>query len=160
MPVTYLGFENRAGNLPEPFTKNYKVWLNWHACQLDPLHWWRELVAIPDVKDLRRLAWKICASFLILAVRCEVLLNQDYTMPPSPKSLTRSRFLPDDPTFQDIQWQQLLLTLAYTWALQYWVEKVNPPTLHTCHPLAMSVVELKWQMEGHITFSKQDISMV
>ena len=25
------------------------------------------------------------------------------------------------------------------------------------HPLVMSIVELKWQVEGHFTFSKQDI---
>ena len=47
--------------------------------------------------------------------------------------------------------------LAYAQALQYWVEKVNLPTLDTYHPLAMSVAELKWQMEGCIAFSKQDI---
>ena len=32
--------------------------------------------------------------------------------------------LPDDHTFQDVQLQLLLLTLAYARALQYWVEKV------------------------------------
>ena len=62
----------------------------------DTPHWWEELIAIPDVEDPRRLAWKIHASFLILVVRYEALLNQDYTMSPAPKCLTRGRFLPDD----------------------------------------------------------------
>ena len=90
-------------------------------------------------------------------VRCEALLNQDYTVPPAPKCLARSRFLPGDLTYQDIQWQPLLLTLAYAQAWQYWAEKVSLPTLDAYCPLAMSIVELKWWAEGHITFSKQDI---
>ena len=76
------------------------------------------------------------------------LLHQDYTAPPTPKCLTRNRFLSDDPTYQDVQQQLLLLTLAYSPALQYWVEKVNPPTIDNYCPLAMSVIELKWQVEG------------
>ena len=76
---------------------------------------------------------------------------------PAPKCLTQSRFLPDDPTYWDIWQQLLLLTLAYIWALQYWVEKVNPQTLDTYCPLAMSVVELKWWVERHIAFSKWDV---
>ena len=36
------------------------------------------------------------------------------------------------------------MTLAYAQALQYWVEKVNPPTLYNYCPLVMSVVELRW----------------
>ena len=51
----------------------------------------------------------------------------------------------------------LLLTLAYAQVLQYRVEKVRPPTLGDYHPLVMSVVEFKQQVEGHITFSKQAI---
>ena len=120
------------------------------------LHWWGELVTIPDVEDPRRMAWKICASFVILAIRCEAHLTQDYTVPPAPECLT-CLFLPDNPTYQDIQWQLLLLTLANAQALQYWVEKVNPPTLDTYCPLAMSVLELKWQVEEHIAFSKPDV---
>ena len=157
MAATYLDIKNRVGNPLEPLIKNYEVWLNWHAHQLDSLHWWGELVAIPDVEDPRRLAWKIHASFLIPVVRCGVLLNEDYTMSFAPKCLISSRFLPDDPTSQDVQWQPLLLTLVCARALQYWAEKVNLPTLNTYHPLVMSVVELKWQMEGCITFSKQDV---
>ena len=133
------------------------MWLDWWACQLDTLHWWEELTAIPDVEDLRRLAWKICVSFFIPVVRCETLLSQDYTMPPAPKCLTRGRFLPNHPIYQDVQWQLLLLTLAYAWALQYWVEKVRLLMPGDYCPLMMSIMELKWWVEGHITFSKQDI---
>ena len=78
-------------------------------------------------------------------------------MPPTPKCLSRSRFLPDNLTYQDVHWQPLLLTLAYAQVLQYWVEKVSPPTLHDYHPLVMSRAELKQQVEGHVTFSMLDI---
>ena len=144
MPVTYLCIENRMGDTPKPLIKNYEVWLNWQAHQLDTLHWWGEVTTIPDVEDPRRLAQKICASFLIPVVRFETLLNQDYTACPAPKCLSRSRFLPNDPTYQDDQWQPLLLTLAYAQVLQYWAEKVSLSTLCDYCPLAMSVVELKW----------------
>ena len=106
------------------------------------------MVAILEMKDPKRLAWKIWASFLIPAVRCETFLNQEYTVPPAPKCLTRSRFL---------QLQPKLLILAYAWALQYWAEKVNSPTLDNYHPLVMSVVELRWQVGEHVTFSKWDV---
>ena len=157
MPKTYLDLGNRMGYPPEPSIKNYKMWMDWQACQLDTPHWWAELTAIPEVEDSRKLAQKICTSSLIPAVRCEALPSQDCTVPPAPKCLTRGRFLPDDPSYQDVWWQPLLLTLVYAWMLQYWVEKVRPPTLSDYHPLAMSLVELKQHVEGHITLSKQDV---
>ena len=58
---------------PGPSINNYEVWLTWWAHFLDTPHRWGELTAIPDVEDLRRLAQKICASFLIPVVRCETL---------------------------------------------------------------------------------------
>ena len=125
------------------------MWLDWWAHQLDTPHWWAELIAIPEVEDPR--------SFLIPAFRCEALPSQDYTMSPAPKCLTKGSFLPDDPSYQDVWWQPLLLTVAYTQVLQYWAEKVRPPTLSNYCPLVMSVVELKQCVEGHITFSKQDV---
>ena len=76
---------------------------------------------------------------------------------PHSKCLTRGRFLPKDPSYQDVWWQPLLLTLAYAHELQYRAEKVRPSTLSDYGPLVMSIVELKWQVEGHVTFSKHDI---
>ena len=78
-------------------------------------------------------------------------------MPPAPKCLTRGRFLPDDPSYQDVQWKPLLLTLAYAQVLQYWTEEVSWPASCNCHPLAMSVVELRQPVGRYTTFSKQDI---
>ena len=118
MAITYPDIRNRLGYPPEPSIRNYEIWLDWQECQLDTPHWWVELTAIPKVEDPRRLAQKICTSFLILAVRCEALPGQDYTVPPSPKCLTRGRFLPNDPSYWDVWQQPLLLTMAYAQALQ------------------------------------------
>ena len=76
---------------------------------------------------------------------------------PSPKCLTQSRFLPNDPSYQDVQWQPLLLTMAYAQVLQYWMEKVRPPILNDYHPLAMSMLELKQHVVGYVTFNKWDV---
>ena len=100
---------------------------------------------------------KIHASLFILVVRCEILPGQDYTVPPAPKCLTRGRFLPNDPSYQDVQWQPLLQTMAYAWVLQYWVEKTRLPALLDYHPLAMSVVQLMQHVRGHVTLDKWDI---
>ena len=105
IPTAYPDIGSRMGYLPEPSIRNYEMWLDWQSHQLDTPHWWAELTAIPDVEDPRKLAWKTCTSFLIPVVRCEALPGQDYTMPPTPKCLTRGRFLPDDPSYQDVWWQ-------------------------------------------------------
>ena len=77
-------------------------------------------------------------------------------MPPAPKCLMRGMFLPNDPSYQDIQQKPLLSTLAYAWALQYWAEEAN--LLVPSHEaLAMSVVELRWHMGRYTTFSKWDV---
>ena len=79
-------------------------------------------------------------------------------MPPAPKCLTRSRFVPDVPTYQDIWQQPLLMMVAYARVLQYWVEWANLPVQLDDCLLALNVVELMWQVRGHITFYKWDIN--
>ena len=49
------------------------------------------------------------------------------------------------------------MTLAYAWVLQYWAKGVSPPASTDYHPLAMSVVELRWHMGRYDTLSKHDI---
>ena len=51
MPTTYPDIGNRMGYLPEPSIRNYKIWLDWWACQLDTPQWWVEVTAIPKVAD-------------------------------------------------------------------------------------------------------------
>ena len=85
MPLTCWG--TRWVYPPEPLIKNYELWLDWQAHQLDTPHWWEELTTIPEAGDQKKLAWKICTSFDILVVRCQALWNQDYTRPLLPNAL-------------------------------------------------------------------------
>ena len=46
---------------------------------------------------------------------------------------------------------------AYVWALQFWVEKVDPPTGGKPHLLAGSIVELQEEMNCYLSFSNEDV---
>ena len=41
------GAEDRCESQPEPSIKNYEVWLEWWAFQVNMPDWWGELVTIP-----------------------------------------------------------------------------------------------------------------
>ena len=141
----------------KPSIKDVEAWLDWQAWQMDMAYWWAELTVIPGVEDPRKLAWKICTSFSIPAVRSKVFLGQGYTAPPAPRCLTQNVFLPDDLFYQDIQQQPFLLTMAYAQGLQYWAERLNLPADPDFHPLARSVLELKERVKEHVIFSKKDV---
>ena len=84
-------------------------------------------------------------------------LEQEYTVPPVPKCLNINAFLLDELSYQDIQQQPTLLTVAYARGLQYWAENLNlPRSLDLC-PLAGSVVELRETVQGHVTFNHWDV---
>ena len=119
--------------------------------------WWTELTAILGVEDPWKLTWKIQASFSIPEVRSRVFPGQDYTSPPAPKCLTWNMFLLDELSYQDVQQQPFLLTVAYARGLQYWVEKPNPPDSPDFHPWVRSVIELKERVKEHVMFTKWDI---
>ena len=78
---------HRWNILLEPSIENYKKWLEWQAWQLDTPNWWEELIAIPDIEDIQRLAQKIWASFEEPSVRMEALEVQPFTVPPALKCI-------------------------------------------------------------------------
>ena len=119
--------------------------------------WWRELRAIPGVEDPWKVTWKIRASFSIPQIRGKDFLGQDYTAPPAPKCLIQNVFLPNELFYQDVWHQPLLLTVAYAWGLQFWVEKLNLPENLDFHLLARSIMELMERVGEHIMFTDQDI---
>ena len=137
-PNTKEGWESYP---PEPSIIDVETWLDWQACQLDMPCWWMELIAIPGVEDPQKLIWKIQASFSIPEVRSRVFPGQDYTAPPAPKCLTQNVFFPDELSYQDVQQQPFLLTVAYAQGLQYWAEKLNPSEDPDFCPLVRSVIE-------------------
>ena len=79
---------------------------------MDMPYWWVELTAISEVENPKRLAQKICTSFSNLMVRCKAFPGQGYTAPPALRCITRNLFLPIDLSYQDVQQQPLLLTVA------------------------------------------------
>ena len=85
---TVGGSAQHRQNIPlEMSIENYEKWLEWQAQQLDTPHWWEELIAIPDMKDIQRLAQKVWASFEVPSVRMEALEGQLLTAPPVPKCI-------------------------------------------------------------------------
>ena len=120
-------------------------------------HWWEELIVIPDVEYVWRLAWKIWASFKVPSVRMEALEGWLFTAPPAQKYIQRCEFLPDGLPCQDVRIKPCQMTLTYARALQFWAEKVNLPVSGDPHSLARCVRELRWQVGRYITCNKQGI---
>ena len=84
-------------------------------------------------------------------------LDQQYTMPPAPKCLSRNTFIPNELSYQDVHQQLTLLMITYAWGLQYCAEKFNPPRSPDLHPLVGSIVELREAVQEHVTFSHWDV---
>ena len=60
-------------------------------------------------------------------------------------------------SYQDVQQQPFLLTVAYAQGLQYWTEKLNPPEDLHFHSLTRSVIELRERVKKHVIFTKWDV---
>ena len=100
---------------------------------------------------------KIRASFYISEVRMRDLLEPEYTAPPTPRSLNRKTFLPNELSYQDMWQQPVLLMIAYARSLQYWAEKQSPPRSPDLCPLAGSVIKLWEAVREHVAFNHQDV---
>ena len=151
------GIEGGNDLAPEPSMENYEVWVEWQACWVEKPEWWEELVAIPNVEDHRKLAWKILASQdKVWALK----VMNDYSVPPALNCVKRKLFfLGLYPRFscQDYHQKQPQKTLAYTQALLHWAERANlPHPGEMCH-LARCVQELRWAMKPFTTFSDHAI---
>ena len=83
--------------------------------------------------------------------------DQQYTMPPAPKCLSRNAFILDELSYQDMHQQPTILMITYARGLQYWAEKFNLPTSPDLCPLVGSIVELREAMQEHITFNHWDV---
>ena len=83
--------------------------------------------------------------------------KQQYTTPPAPKCLSRNAFIPDELSYQDVCQQLTLLMVTYARGLQYWVEKLNLPRSPDLCPLVGSIVELRENVQVHVTFNHWDV---
>ena len=121
---------------------NLEMWLEYQAGELGTPAWWEELGAMLGIGDQHKFAHKIRASFYIPEVWIRMSPEWGYTTPLAPQSLNRSTFLLERLTYQNVQQQPALLTIAYTWSLQYWAEKHNLLRNPDFCPLAECVREL------------------
>ena len=137
--------------------KDLELWLDQQADQLGTPTWWEELKAIPGITDLCKFTWKIRASFCIPEIQSWVSPDQSNSTPPAPKCLNWGAFLSERLEYQDVQQRPKLLTEAYCWCLQYWVEKVYPPISPEVCPLAESVREFCRAMGEFVTITTRDI---
>ena len=101
---------------------------------------------VPGVDDYEKLACEVQASFrLPKRVSEQCWVKNNHQAPPAlPCFCWKNFLLPPDSIFacQDIWEIQYEKTVAYGWALQFWVEKVNPPTGGKPCLLAGSMIEL------------------
>ena len=66
-----------------PSVDDLEMWLEFQAGQLGTPAWWEELGTMLGTEDQRKFAWKIRASFYVLAVWLRASLEQGYTVPPA-----------------------------------------------------------------------------
>ena len=116
---------------------------------------------VPGVDNHMKLACEVWASFCLLRRAnnlCKVKNN--HQAPPALPCLCWKNFLlPPDSIFPcwDIWEIQHENTVAYTHALQFWVEKVNPPTEGKPCLLVGSLIELQEERECYLSFSSEDM---
>ena len=145
---------------PKPPIGELQRWVMWKAQTYKTSGWWQELTTVPGVDDHEKLACEVWASFCLprrVSKLCKV--KNDHQALPALLCLHQKNFLlPPDSIFacQDIQGIQCEKMVAYTHALQFWVEKVNLPTEGKPHLLAGSVIELWEEIECYF-FSDEDM---
>ena len=153
--------EEEKAPSPEPPVEELCEWVAWKAEACKTPGWWRELLEVPEVQDYEELAQKVQASFYLPKRASELNKMENYQQaPPASLCLLRRNFLPPpDSIFAcwDIWEMQRGKMVAYTRALQYWAEKIDPPTGGKPCLLAKSVKELWEEMRFYLSFSDKEI---
>ena len=156
-----LGEENVKVSSPEPPIEEIQKWVAWKARAYETPRWWQELTMAPGVDDYKKLAHKVWASSQLPKRASEQWwVKNDHKAPPAPPCLLWKDFLlPPDSIFAcwDIQKIQHEKMVAYAWALQFWVEKVNLPTGGKPCLLAGCVIELWEERECYLSFSNKNV---
>ena len=116
---------------------------------------------VPGVNDHKKLACEVQASLCLLRRSSKLCkAKNNHQALPAPLCLCQKNFLPPpDSIFacQDIWEIQHEKMVAYAHALQFWAEKVNPPTEGKPCLLVGSVIELWEEMECYLSFSDKDM---
>ena len=143
-----FGGREWEGAPPEPPVEELWKWVPWKADACETPSWWRELMMVPGVDDHQKLAWEVQASFWLPKRVSKSHQMENYQQaPPAPLCLLQKNFLPPPNSIfacQDIWEIQLEKMVAYAQALQFWAEKIDPPTKGKPCLLVDSVKEL-WE---------------
>ena len=67
---------------PEPPVKEFHWWVPWKAKTCEIPSWWRELVAVLEVGDHKKLAWEVWASFCLPRRMSECIKWRTAARPP------------------------------------------------------------------------------
>ena len=131
---------------PKPPVKELHKWVAWKAEACKTPGWWRELLAVPEVQDCKKLAWEVWASFQLPKGASELHKMENYHQaPPAPPCLLIKNF-PATSQFH-------LHLLGHSRdakgedggiypSPQYWAEKTDTPAGEKPCLLAESVKEL------------------
>ena len=151
-------------SMQEPPYDNSNEWVTWHTCQCRDPSMWPNPWKVPNQRDTVQFTKWIQASFQMPRVRYLTLkMENDYSVPPAPHCLERDAFLPlsaGNFSSQDYRMKQTQKTLAYAKALQFWVEKAQPPQPSQPHQLAVCMHELRESMEPLTSFTMRKSSPI
>ena len=146
---------------PEPPVKEFHRWVPWKMETCKTSSWWRELVAVPEVEDHKRLAQEVWASFWLPRRMSELHPRKDYCQaPPVLPCLLWKKFMPPASSIyacrniQEIPWEKMV---AYAQALQHWVEKTDLPAVGKPCLLAESVRKLREELKCYLSFSNEEV---
>ena len=145
----------------KPPIEELEKWVTWKAQAYETPSWWQELTMVPEVDDYEKLACEVQASFQLpkrASEQCQV--KNDHQAPPALPCLCQKNFLllPDSIfACWDILEIQHKKMVAYAQALQFWLEKADPPTGGKPHLLAGSMVGLREEMKCYVSFSDEDV---
>ena len=160
-PAKSLEEEDRKTSSPEPPVEELESWVSWTAQMHEMPGWWQELAKVPGVDDHNKLTSEVWASFQLLQRTSEWHQVENYHQAPlATLCLHQKSFLPLPNSkfpYQEIRELQWEKTVAYTKALQFWVEKANTPTEGQPQLLVGSAVELREEMKCYISFTDEDI---
>ena len=100
------------GNYPlQPSIKDVETWLHW-AKWLCPIGGWNSLPS-QGWRTQGNLLGKSPPPFQFQQLEARSSQVKGILCPPAPRCLTQSVFLPDELSYQDVQQQPFLLTVAY-----------------------------------------------
>ena len=146
---------------PEPTVLDFAEWAQWKAGRCDTPSWWMELSMVPEEDNTRKLARQVRASFGLPWWLQELDSGRaNLQAPPAPPCLHWQKFmLLANSVFasQDIREVPMEKVVAYTRALQYWVEQNDLPTGGEPHLLVESVLELREEVKWYLTFTDEEV---